>query len=376
MPNESPPPRSRRIEHPVDGIIEVTEEVAHLTGTSSVRIAFRILFLVLAAVTLYGLAPRLINVWAELPRLRSIPLWWFPVLFALETTSLASLWWLIRIALPRVSWFVAATAQLSGNAVSKIVPGGGPMGAAIQYRMLSVAGVEPGSAATALGATGLLSAWILFALPFVALLVSLVGSPIPEGMSAVAWGGAFVFLVMFAAGLAIVRNERAIEVLGAPVERANHWVMARLGRVGGITVTGLREQREEMLETLGGSFRSALTAALGNWMLDYMMLVGALWAVGSRPRLSLVLLAYAVAGVLAMIPITPGGLGFVEAGLTATLTLAGVSSADALLATLAYRLLSYWLPLPAGLIAYLSFRSRYGHPPPEQDAGTFPDAAR
>jgi uncharacterized membrane protein YbhN (UPF0104 family) len=50
---------------------------------------------------------------------------------------------------------------------------------------------------------------------------------------------------------------------------------------------------------------------------------------------SLVLLAYAGAGLLALFPLTPGGLGFVEAGLVGTLTLAGVSGPDALFATLA-----------------------------------------
>jgi uncharacterized protein (TIRG00374 family) len=74
----------------------------------------------------------------------------------------------------------------------------------------------------------------------------------------------------------------------------------------------------------------------------------------------LVLLAYAVAAVLGMIPITPGGVGFVEAGLTAMLVLAGVPSEKALLAVLAYRIASYWLPLPAGLGAHFVFRHRYG----------------
>ena len=60
------------------------------------------------------------------------------------------------------------------------------------------------------------------------------------------------------------------------------------------------------------------------------------------------LLAFCGAQVLAQIPVTPGGLGFVEAGLTAMLALAGVSAGDAVLATFAYRLFSYWLPLPLG----------------------------
>ena len=39
---------------------------------------------------------------------------------------------------------------------------------------------------------------------------------------------------------------------------------------------------------------------------------------------------------------------------------AGINGADALLATLAYRVVSYWLPLPAGLAASILFRRRYG----------------
>jgi hypothetical protein len=70
-------------------------------------------------------------------------------------------------------------------------------------------------------------------------------------------------------------------------------------------------------------------------------------------------MAYGAAAVLAMIPITPGGLGFVEAGLTSLLTIAGVPAADALLATLAYRIVSFWLPLALGPIAWTAFQRHY-----------------
>ena len=76
-------------------------------------------------------------------------------------------------------------------------------------------------------------------------------------------------------------------------------------------------------------------------------------------NLILVLLAFVAADTLAMIPITPGGLGFVEAGLTGVLALAGVSAEHAVLATLLYRLFSYWLPLPAGLVASILFGRRH-----------------
>ena len=97
----------------------------------------------------------------------------------------------------------------------------------------------------------------------------------------------------------------------------------------------------------------------GRLGFDYGCLLCALRATGSHPRPSLVLLAYAAAGILALVPITPGGLGIVEASLSGLLVLAGVPGGKAFVATLAYRLASYWLPLLAGLLAYVLFRRRY-----------------
>jgi hypothetical protein len=111
----------------------------------------------------------------------------------------------------------------------------------------------------------------------------------------------------------------------------------------------LRE-RDRILDTLGPRWKRALLATVGRWILDYMTLLAALAAIGSHPRPSLVLLAFCGARALANIPVTPGGLGFVEAGLTAMLVLAGVDAGDAVVATFAYRLFSYWLPLPFGLV--------------------------
>lgn len=60
-----------------------------------------------------------------------------------------------------------------------------------------------------------------------------------------------------------------------------------------------------------------------------------------------------------MIPVTPGGIGLVEASLSGLLVLAQVDPSRAVLATLGYRLASYWLPLCAGPVAYALFRIRF-----------------
>jgi putative heme transporter len=73
-----------------------------------------------------------------------------------------------------------------------------------------------------------------------------------------------------------------------------------------------------------------------------------------------VLLAFFTAQLLGTLPLTPGGLGFVEAGLTGTLALAGVGAGAAVVATLAYRLVSFWLPIPAGAVAAIIHRRKLG----------------
>jgi uncharacterized protein (TIRG00374 family) len=93
-------------------------------------------------------------------------------------------------------------------------------------------------------------------------------------------------------------------------------------------------------------------------MADYAVLVASLVAVGAQVRPSLVLVAYVAAMALGMVPITPGGVGIVEAGLTGLLVLAGVPSDQAVVGTLLYRLASFWFPIPVGLVAWLVARLR------------------
>ena len=119
-------------------------------------------------------------------------------------------------------------------------------------------------------------------------------------------------------------------------------------------------ERQLLLRFLGPRWLRAVAWTGGKVGFDYLSLLAALLAVGAEPRPALVVLAFVAAMVLASIPITPGGLGFVEAGLTATLTVSGIQAAAASAATLAYRLVSDWLPLLAGIPAYLVFRQRHG----------------
>ena len=131
----------------------------------------------------------------------------------------------------------------------------------------------------------------------------------------------------------------------------------------------LLRERDVVLEVLGRKWWQALLFSTGRWLLDFATLLAALSAVGAHPRPSLVLLAFFAAQMLGTLPLTPGGLGFVEAGLTGTLALAGVGASQAVLATLAYRLVSFWLPIPAGGVTALLHRRHERMAEPASGAG-------
>ena len=73
-------------------------------------------------------------------------------------------------------------------------------------------------------------------------------------------------------------------------------------------------------------------------------------------------MSYALANVLAAIPLTPGGLGLVEGVLSSALVGFGSPSGVAILGVLAWRLVNFWLPIPVGALAYLSLRVEPGAP--------------
>jgi uncharacterized membrane protein YbhN (UPF0104 family) len=156
----------------------------------------------------------------------------------------------------------------------------------------------------------------------------------------------------------LIASDRALAWVGTIVQRARNRLRRRSEPLRRLPERLLRE-RDRIVGTLGPRWKRALAATSGRWAFDYATLLAALAAVGSQPRPSLVLLAFCAAQILAQIPITPGGLGFVEAGLTATLVAAGINADAAVAATLLFRLVSFWIPLPIGAAAGWWFRRRY-----------------
>jgi uncharacterized protein (TIRG00374 family) len=314
--------------------------------------------LVVTGVALYIVAPSLIATFGSLPQLQTVFPAWFVPIFLLEALAFVCSWQLIRVALGTDAWFDIGTSQLAGNSLSRALPGGAATGGALQIRMLARAGYPVATTTTALTAVGLLSTATLFVLPVLALPAVLFGLAVSSELLRGAIFAVVVAVFLLGGGSVLLTSDAVIRGIG----EACDWVLrhVRPSRAASASMADkLLESRNLVRGSLSESWKVAVPAAFGNQLFDYLALQASLLAVGSHVNLFLVLLAYVAAAVLAMIPITPGGLGFVEAGLTGVLTLAGVTPDHAVLATLLYRLFSYWVPLPAGLVASIMFGRRH-----------------
>ncbi|HEY1273511.1 MAG TPA: lysylphosphatidylglycerol synthase transmembrane domain-containing protein [Thermoleophilaceae bacterium] len=351
-----------RVERAIEQHADVEEEIERGEAEQPPRGSLRrtLIWLAITGVSLYLVAPSLLDTlgsWEDLDRLAW---WWLAAMAALQAASLACVWALQRVALHVRRWHPVVTSQLAGNAISKVAPGGGAVGAALQYRMLVQAGLDRGHVVAGLTAANLLTFAVVLAMPVFAI-PAIVRGFVDRTLVEATVVGLVVFVALFAVGAVMLAMDGPLAWVGRTVQRIRNRIRRHSEPLRGFAARLLGE-RNRILRTVGPRWKRALAATIGRWAFDYGTLVAALAALDSTPRPSLVLLAFCAAQLLAQIPITPGGIGFVEAGLAATLTVAGVPAGKAVLATFAYRLFSYWLPLPLGLVGLYLHRRRYAQP--------------
>ena len=319
----------------------------------------RAVLLGITAVSLYLLAPTLLEVFGSFPRLADLSPLWFASMFVLQVGSYGCMWAVQRLALRTDDWGPVITSQLASNAFGRIVPGGVAAAGALQYSMLVNSGIPAARAASAMTASSVLVFGILLVLPLLAVPAIVGGAPVDRGLENATIVGGVLFGFIVATGVVGFATDRPLLLVGRAAQGVRNRVLRRREPLRGLPERLLRE-RDQVRRTLGRHWWQAVLLASGRWVLDYLTLLAALTAVGADPRPSLVLLAFCAAQLLGTLPITPGGLGFVEAGLTGTLALAGVSGGKAVVATLAYRLFSFWLPIPVGAVAGVIHSRRHG----------------
>ena len=206
-----------------------------------------------------------------------------------------------------------------------------------------------------MGSIGLLTTGMLLALPLLTVPAVIIRPPPARQLQLGLVVSLVMALLLVGLGFAVLKWDRFVHAVGRGAGQVLHLVRRQRFSVSSVAAT-VTAQRDAVAASFTGHWLRALAFAAANRMLDYAALVASLYAVGARARPSMVLLAYVIALGLALIPITPGGLGFVEAGLTTILVLAGVSTDQAVLGTLLYRLISFWLPIPIGALAWAGWR--------------------
>jgi uncharacterized protein (TIRG00374 family) len=239
--------------------------------------------------------------------------------------------------------------------LSHTLPGGGWAGNAVAVQRLTAQGMSGPSATAAvalgstislttiagLGAAGIVTAFLAGDLPSLALVIALPALVALVGLVAT------VVAVLHSPSV----GDRVIGVLG----RLHH---------------RLRENVDEWRDSLRDVTEDPPTArrlgAIGGWAMckwsaDIASLACVFFALGTTPRVSALLVGFGVTQLATAIPVTPGGVGFVEGGMVGAFAALGYPTALATSVVVVYRVAATWLPALAGVPVLLR------QPAPEDD---------
>jgi putative heme transporter len=258
-------------------------------------------------------------------------------------------------ALPGLSYWHATRATLASTAMSSVVPGGAAVGMATSFAMLRAWGFSGRPVGLAVVVTSVWNQLVILGVPIIAL-AGLVAqgqsNRTLEIVSLIALGVFVLIVVGFAVGLS---SERLARRVGDRAARLVSWAKRVVGKA---PVRWRGESfvrfREETIGLIRRRWWFLTLATLAGHLTVFIVLVVSVRAVGI-PRAEVTIVeafaAWALARVLGSIPITPGGVGFVELGLTGVLVAFGASNAEAVAATLIYRFLTVVPTLVLGLVA-------------------------
>jgi uncharacterized protein (TIRG00374 family) len=280
-----------------------------------------------------------------------------PILIAiaivLETAAFVSYARLTQLLIPadnRPGLGVSFGTVMASTGISHVVPGGIATTGAVNYRLLGDAGVPADELGFALGTQAIGSAVVLNVLLWAALVVSIPTSGFQPIYATAAAVGAVVIVVFAIGVMTMLRGREAF------ASRVAHVA----GRVPKLSEQSVEETMLKLADQVSGlaDDRDRLRLVIGfagaNWLLDAAALWVMLSAFGHRPGVVGLLVAYGLANVMAAIPVSPGGLGVIEAVLIPTLVGFGTPRAEAAIGVVAYRVINFWLPIPVGAVSYVA----------------------
>jgi uncharacterized protein (TIRG00374 family) len=326
-----------------------------------------------ARAALHGVAAGSVVVavfWFVLPRLAEVSDVWRHVaaMTPIEIASLAGVaawnlltYWIVVVqATPGLSYAQAAVLTESTTAVSNTLPGGSAVAVGLSYAMLSSWGFSRSRSTLCVVVSGIWNNFAKLGLPLVALAFVALQGDASAAIVVAAIGGVAVLVASVAVFALILRRESFARSFGDRAARAASRATALVRRP---PVTGWGDAtakfRERVVGLVGRRWPALTLATVVGHVSLFAVLLLALRHVGvgvDEVDTAEAFAVFAFVRLLTAIPITPGGLGFVELGLAAGLTGAGGGETEVVAAVLLFRLLTYVLPIPLGLAAYVFWR--------------------
>jgi uncharacterized protein (TIRG00374 family) len=322
-----------------------------LLGAVSVAIVVGTFFFVLPTIADYG------DVWGVVKEMS----WEWTAALAIGTVlnlvTFAPPW---MVTLPGLSFRRAMEVTQASTALSIVLPGGVAVGAAGAYGMLRRWGFPARAFTRAVMLVGLWNQLLNLAFPIVAVFLLAVAGEESAALATVAFIGVAIFGVVVGALVLTLVSRRLARDIGEIAARLATWARAKVRRPP-VTWGGdeLEEFRREAGDFLQRRWHALTAASLVGSLSVYLLLVLSLRACGvGAEHVSLVeaFAAWALVRMVASIPVTPGGVGIVELGLTGALVGFGGQNARVVAAVLVYRFLSVVPTLVLGLIAAFTFR--------------------
>jgi uncharacterized protein (TIRG00374 family) len=242
--------------------------------------------------------------------------------------------------------------DLAAAAIAHVIPAGTLGSAGIGYRLFTAEGISGQDAAVMMATKGLGSTVVLNVLLWLSLVISIPLAGFHPIYVTVAIIGAVLLLASASLIYGITRQStrasRALRVVG--------------DRIPGLTGDRLEQaigDAGRSLSELGRDRRTlvwSLIWASLNWLLDAASLWCFVAAFGRFVNPAELFAAYGIANVAGALPVTPAGLGVIDSVTPLLLVSFGVTRSVATLGVLGWRLVNFWLPIPAGAVAYVSLK--------------------
>lgn len=307
------------------------------------------------------------DVWAVLTDLSDAALLALAVATVVNVATYGPPW---MASLPGLGYRQSMVLTQTSSALSMALPGGDAVGIAASYAMLRQWGFRRQSVATAVVVTGVWNQIVNVTLPLAALgLLLLTGGSSPVlvtagliGVAAIA--GLIIVLIL------VLRSQQQAQAVGDRAERlANRFLrlIHRPPRTG--WGPSFAQFRSEAIDLIAARWVAITATAFVGHLTVFGVLLVSLRATGvGADQVSWVeaLAAWGLVRLLTAVPVTPGGVGIVELGLSTALVGFGAGNAEAVAAVLLYRLLTTVPTLVLGAVLGLTWR-RHRAPNPQTD---------